>query len=161
MGFSILTDRERTGVEREIRKYGNIGVEKIVETSSTAGSNSSRVKKSTFSTINAFLESVGHELHIQQEKSTTISDEFRRYRFLVSKLGYSSSEDSSPLQFWSKHGTSLPILSVHARRFLATPGTSVPSETAFSMSSFINRKERCRLTPQNLSSTMFLRDKLI
>ncbi|CAF1526054.1 unnamed protein product [Adineta ricciae] len=59
------------------------------------------------------------------------------------------------------HGGGLPLLSSLARRFLATPGTSVPLETAFSVSSFIGRKERCRLTPDNLSATVFLRDKIL
>ena len=62
--------------------------------------------------------------------------------------------------FWSTHASGLPILSSFARRFLATPDTSVPSEAAFSVSSFIRRKERCCLTPDNLAAAVFLKNKL-
>ena len=55
----------------------------------------------------------------------------------------------------------LPILASFARRFLATPETSVPSESAFSTPSYLGRKERSRLTPENLSITVFLKDKLV
>ncbi|CAF1584926.1 unnamed protein product [Adineta ricciae] len=49
--------------------------------------------------------------------------------------------DSTVLQFWSTYARELPILSSLSRRFLATPGTSVPAEAAFSISSFIGRRE--------------------
>jgi hypothetical protein len=48
-----------------------------------------------------------------------------------------------------------------AKGFLSTPGTSVPSETALPASSFVDHKERCRPTPENLAATMFLEDKLL
>jgi hypothetical protein len=47
-----------------------------------------------------------------------------------------------------------------AQRYLPTPGTSVTSESAFSSSVYIARKERTRLSPDNLSYTVFLQDKL-
>ena len=47
-----------------------------------------------------------------------------------------------------------------AVRHLASPATSVTSESAFSTASYLLRKQRSRLTPENLSSAMFLKDKL-
>ena len=45
-------------------------------------------------------------------------------------------------------------------RFLATPATSVPSESAFSTASYLLRKQRSRLSPLNLSYSVFLKDKM-
>ena len=47
-----------------------------------------------------------------------------------------------------------------AIRFLATPATSVPSESAFSTASYLLRKQRSRLSPMNLSHSVFLKDKM-
>lgn len=131
--------------------------------SSAAVSHTSSVAmpKASVSVVSAFLQSVGHDSSVSRDKRSTLVDEFRRYRLLASKATDSTDDHTSALQFWSMHGGGLPLLSSLARRFLATPGTSVPSETAFSVSSFIDRKERCRLTPENLSATMFLRDKIL
>ena len=117
--------------------------------------------KPTVSVISAFLQSVGHDSNVSKEKRASLVDEFRRYRLLASKFTDSIEDQASALQFWSTYGASLPLLSSFARRLLSTPGTSVPSETAFSASSFIGREERCRLTPENHATTMFLRDKLL
>ncbi|CAF1051545.1 unnamed protein product [Adineta ricciae] len=68
--------------------------------------------------------------------------------------------NSAALHFWSTHSDELPLLSSFARHFLATPGTNVPSEAVFSVSSFIGRKERCRLTADNLAATIFPKDEL-
>jgi hypothetical protein len=46
-----------------------------------------------------------------------------------------------------------------AARFLATPASSVPSESAFSTASYLLRKQRSRLDPLNLSLSVFLKDK--
>ena len=48
----------------------------------------------------------------------------------------------------------------YATYHLVTPATSVASESAFSIASCLFRKQRSRLTPENLSSTMFLKDKI-
>jgi hypothetical protein len=64
------------------------------------------------------------------------------------------------LTFWKTHGEQMPLLKAMAQRYLATPGTSVASESAFSVSAYIARKERARLSPENLSYTVFLKDKL-
>ncbi|CAF3464859.1 unnamed protein product, partial [Rotaria sp. Silwood2] len=62
--------------------------------------------------------------------------------------------------FWKVHGEEMPLLKELAQRYLVTPGTSVPSESAFSLSAYVARKERARLSPENLGYTVFLKDKL-
>ena len=64
------------------------------------------------------------------------------------------------MSFWQIHGGQLPLLKKMAEYYLSTPGTSVPAESAFSFSAYVGRKERARLSPENLSFTVFLRDKL-
>ena len=161
MGFSVLTDRERTMVERELKKLSNAKPDKNLD-STTPSTQSTILHKTTSSltAVNAFLQSVGHESTNMKDKRTTLVEEFRSYRILASKFMEMDGVDFTILQFWSTHAHELPLLSSFARRFLCTPGTSVPAETAFSVSSFIGRKERCRLTPDNLAATVFLKDKL-
>ncbi|CAF1541267.1 unnamed protein product [Adineta ricciae] len=161
MGFSVLIDRERTTVEREIKKLSSVTLDKSFDQSAVSGE-STVVPNATPepTTINAFLKSVGHESINTKGKRATLVEEIRSYRLLVAKFKDISVDDSAALRFWSTHAVELPLLSSFARRFLATPGTSVPSEAAFSASSFIGRKERCRLTADNLAATVFLKDKL-
>ncbi len=64
------------------------------------------------------------------------------------------------LDFWKQHHTNLPILAQLARAYLSAPGTSISSESAFSISAYVARRERARLSFENLSYTMFLKDKL-
>ena len=135
-GFAVLTVRERTTVEREVKQIANDDPDRSIDSCiAIPHTNSVSNPKPTVSAISAFL--------------------------LASKFTDSREDQASALQFWSTYGASLPLLSSFARRLLSTPGTSVPSETAFSASSFIGRKERCRLTPENLATTMFFRDKLL
>ena len=55
---------------------------------------------------------------------------------------------------------SLPLLSHLAKVHLIACATSVPTESAFSSSLYLARKERSRITGRNLSYTMFLKDKI-
>jgi hypothetical protein len=161
IGYSPLTDRERTTVEREIKKMTNINLGKSFD-STTASAELTTIHKSSpnLTKVNASLRSIGHESINVKGKHAMRFEEFRSYRLLVSKFTDMSGADSAALWFWSTHANGLPLLSSFARRFLATPGTSVPSEIAFSVSSFIGRKERCRLKSDNLADTVFMKDKL-
>jgi hypothetical protein len=62
--------------------------------------------------------------------------------------------------FWRAYGNTFLILKRLAKKMLSTPATSVPSESCFSISSFLGRKERASLTGENLSSSVFLKDKI-
>jgi hypothetical protein len=162
MGFIVLPDREQTMIEREVKKILNNDVDRSSESSAAVSNTTSiAVSKASVSVVSAFFQSVGHDSNVSKDKRSSLADELRRYRLLASKATDSTDDHSSALQFWSMHGGGLPLLSSLARRFLAIPGTSVSSETAFSVSSFIGRKERCRLTTENLAATMFLRDKIL
>jgi hypothetical protein len=64
------------------------------------------------------------------------------------------------MEFWQHNQSELKCLSQIAYDHLITPATSVPSESAFSTASYLLRKQRSRLTPNNLCYSMFLKDKI-
>lgn len=110
-------------------------------------------KKTNWLTL--FLKSVNDEIISDKFDPKTISEEIALYGSLCKK---NKSEDA--ITFWQLHGQQMPMLKVVAQKYLSTSGTSVPSESAFSCSAYIGRKERARLSPENLSYTVFLKDKL-
>ena len=80
---------------------------------------------------------------------TSMKDFYQQYR-----------EDSCALAFWKQHHVNLPILAELARNYLSASASSVPSESAFSVSAYIARKQRARLSAQSLGFCMFLKDKI-
>ena len=71
-----------------------------------------------------------------------------------------SKKDHDFSTFWQKHESDIPLLAVQARKYLSVSATSVPSESAFSISNYVLRKNRMSLTSKNLKYCMFLKDKL-
>lgn len=67
---------------------------------------------------------------------------------------------ANPRVFWKQYSIDLPLLSDMARCYLSAPATSVQSESAFSISAHYARKERARLSADNLAMAVFLKDKL-
>ena len=64
------------------------------------------------------------------------------------------------MNFWDKNRFQLEHLYKYAVRHLASAATTVTSASAFKTASYFLRKQRSRLTPENLSSAIFLKDKL-
>ena len=64
------------------------------------------------------------------------------------------------MKFWDINRLQLKHLYKYAVRHLASPATCVISESAFNTASYLLRKQRSRLAPENLSSAMSLKDKL-
>ncbi|CAF2036400.1 unnamed protein product [Rotaria magnacalcarata] len=118
------------------------------------------------STFDQFLIACGQaEVVIEPKLSNnklTINEELKLYKkIMIDFCSNQSLTATSSLDFWKKTFIHLPILSELARGYLSTPGTSISSESAFSVSSYVNRKERARLSAENLCFTMFLKDKII
>ncbi|CAF4970539.1 unnamed protein product [Rotaria socialis] len=67
--------------------------------------------------------------------------------------------DLDSLKFWKKSMSSLPNLAPLAQKYLAVPSTSTKSESAFSTSTYYGRKQRARLSSDNLCFSVFLKDK--
>lgn len=131
--------------------------------SQQALSQSKPVKQSTY---DRFISACGEQnstIENIKEKSTRISlnEELKQYKVLVHQFNVGTTPSaSSVLQFWKIHHATFPILSHLAKVHLVATCSSVPSESAFSCSAFTARKERSRLSPENLAYSVFLKDKL-
>jgi hypothetical protein len=69
-------------------------------------------------------------------------------------------------QFWIEHGEKLPNLANLVRQICTIPATSVASESVFSHSGYLIRKQRASLGPRTIRHSMMLKyrpmlDKLL
>ena len=62
-----------------------------------------------------------------------------------------------PLKWWASHSSTLPKLACLARKFLAIPATSVPSERLFSDCGHVMNKKQTRLSAQTFGKIVFCR----
>jgi hypothetical protein len=62
------------------------------------------------------------------------------------------------LDYWRAHSTRFPNLSRMARDYLAIPGTSTPSERAFSAGRQLITDFRCSLNAETITACMLLKD---
>lgn len=70
------------------------------------------------------------------------------------------SVDDCPLQWWYAHSGTYEKLSALARKYLASPATSVPCEKLFSLAGHIVQKKRAALLPENVTKLVCLSDWL-
>ena len=63
---------------------------------------------------------------------------------------------TSPLSWWKERQNSYPILAQLARKYLAIPASSVPSERIFSLAGNLVTKKRVQLSPENINLLIFL-----
>lgn len=117
------------------------------------------------SLINYFLDSLTDEdaQPFQKQSSTlnkTLNEEFKAYKKIAAHYVSLSSDTYEPMEFWKTNKLLLPNLVSLAQKYLASPSTSTKSESAFSMSGYYGRKQRARLSPENLGFSVFLKDKL-
>jgi hypothetical protein len=62
------------------------------------------------------------------------------------------------LEYWRAQSSRFPNLSLMARDYLAVPGTSTPSERAFSAGRQLITDFRCRLQAETITACMLLKD---
>jgi hypothetical protein len=106
--------------------------------------------------IHNFLNKCGVVSGINQtssKKSLTIQQE-------LAKLSSIPKDDYQFDSFWQEHGKALPKLATVARKYLCISSSSVPSESTFSTSNYVLRKNRLALSSKNVKYTMFLKDKI-
>ena len=65
-------------------------------------------------------------------------------------------EDVDPVMWWKANEPRYPKMAKQARRYLAVPGTSIPSERVFSISGPVVSKHRCSLAHSNVDALVFL-----
>ncbi|CAF1498789.1 unnamed protein product [Adineta ricciae] len=166
LGYGILDRRDRTKIEREIR---DLHKEQTLSTANTTSSNvvstPTPIRRAKPTSLQRFLATVGKNQSYTNKEDTTLSitNELSTYRILAleefSEV-ISEQKEYDPFMFWRLHETKLKFLSNLARKYLIVPCTSVLSESTFSIASYIGRKERNRLTPENLCILVFLKDKM-
>jgi hypothetical protein len=97
----------------------------------------------------------------EKSKRICLNEEFKHFKAAVHEFNMKNKPSvASALIFWEEHYAQFPLLSNLAKVHLVACGTSVPSESAFSCSAYVGRKERSRLSPENLAYSVFLKDKL-
>jgi len=96
-----------------------------------------------------------------KSKRIAINDEIKLFKTLADLFNAKGDPSAhSVFTFWKINKDRPPILSHLAKIHLVASATSVPSESAFSMSAFLDRKERARLSSENLAYSVFLKDKM-
>ncbi|CAF2972075.1 unnamed protein product, partial [Rotaria sp. Silwood2] len=154
LGFSMLNQKERTSVERDIKKLvkdynddlNNVNINhdnqpNLTQTSSSPSQNNSSKSKSILSSFLSSVStdaSVKRQVHPNSNNNNSIADELFLYKSLATKevkkiVDNNLNPDAS--EFWRIFGNQMPQLKNLAKRFLCTPATSVPSESAFSIAS--------------------------
>lgn len=98
----------------------------------------------------------------ERSKRILINEELKYYKLAVQEFNISVIPSTfSAIKFWKLNKDRFPLLSHLAKIYLTACATSVPSESAFSVSAYLARKERARLSPENLAYTVFLKDKVL
>ncbi|XP_063436604.1 E3 SUMO-protein ligase ZBED1-like [Mytilus trossulus] len=82
-------------------------------------------------------------------------DELELQSYLLDKSDF----NKSPLEWWSENKTKYPRLSIIAKRVLAVPATSVPSERIFSCAGLVVTKLRNRLSAGSCISDNFFKQE--
>jgi hypothetical protein len=91
------------------------------------------------------------EIHIQ-----TIDQELEHYRSMPD-LESCAASPGDPLRWWKENSNALPNLSKLARKYLAIPATSAPSERLFSVAGLTISEQRSTLRPDNAETLIFLK----
>ena len=68
--------------------------------------------------------------------------------------------DDDPLEWWKAHVREFPLLSQLARRYLATPASSAPTERLFSKAGQVVSSKRVLLKPNKANMLVFLAENL-
>ena len=66
----------------------------------------------------------------------------------------------NPLQWWNENGARFLRMMMLAKKYLAIPGLSVPSERLFSKAGELVSAKRNRIKPKNIDIMLFLNKNL-
>jgi len=127
----------------EYTPSGNEGTAETQESTQT-----SVAKKRKLSEFEAFLAAKQPN---RLSKETAVAEEIAHYRRVVRMP-----LNTNAYSWWAENKKQFPTLSQLARKLLALPATSVPSERAFSKAGHIVRRRRARLSPSNVDKLVFL-----
>ena len=98
------------------------------------------------------------EMSIQSLYEGVVAEEISRYRAEVPLQFFDDNGVAqSPLDWWRRNEKLYPSLSKYAKRVLAIPATSAPSERVFSVAGQIVTKKRARLTGDAVTLLVWLK----
>lgn len=98
----------------------------------------------------------------QKSRRILINEELKVFKVAAAEFNLTVEPTAmSAIIFWKRNKDRLPIMTHLAKIHLSACGTSVPSESAFSISAYTARKQRARLSGKNLAYTVFLKDKVL
>ncbi|CAF1508149.1 unnamed protein product, partial [Adineta ricciae] len=173
IGYGCLNRRERRAIESNIvasyeQRIFQEADEDIFEQTGSTFDSQQKVEQSSTSSMATFLRSIGKKKsssssNVRSTTKSKLNEELVAYRSLAQKEFNAVVEDDKNydvMEFWEQNRSELNGLFKIACGHLVTPATSVASESAFSTASYLLRKQRSRLTPDNLCHSMFLKDKL-
>ena len=103
--------------------------------------------------LDQFVKDFGEiEEEISISKNNTIKDEVLNYETLCKNFKGTFSE------FWTTNQKNFPKLTSLVMKISIIQASSVPSESTFSVSGYVQRKERHSLSSRNLKFTMLARE---
>jgi hypothetical protein len=157
-GLSVLTQKEISSIERQLKssfRHSSIQEQQNVSTSSM---------KCKQNALRKFLDSINSTSRPTSSSgkisSIAFTNGIKKYRQLAISFALDEDDGKTTLLFWQQNKHLLPNLASLARKYLATPATSIASESAFSKSAYYGRKERANLQGDTLAQSVFLKDKL-
>ncbi|CAF3424623.1 unnamed protein product [Rotaria sp. Silwood2] len=177
---SAMTSSEINTIENEIKyliRQSTSNSQTQTSTASSSFTNTSNINKFSSSSkqngkkksfmdyfFDTLVEDDNNDTKQTQKTSLTstkiINNEIKLYKTLASQFVAKSVDSYEPMTFWKENKLLLPNLVILAQKYLATPSTSIKSESAFSIAAYYGRKQRARLSSTNLGFSVFLKDKL-
>ncbi|XP_060583389.1 E3 SUMO-protein ligase ZBED1-like [Ruditapes philippinarum] len=100
------------------------------------------------------------ELYVVSETAPRSSLERASDEVTVYRKKASIRLNNSPLQWWKENEVSLPLLASLAKKYLAVPGNTVPSERVFSTAGDIVSGQRACLKSKHVDRLLFLKKNL-
>ncbi|GAA6072001.1 myosin heavy chain, skeletal muscle-like isoform X2 [Tachysurus ichikawai] len=98
---------------------------------------------------------LGSESDSESEEENHVSNALQNYRAQPT-----IEMDKCPLEWWSVNAEAHIKLSSSARKYLATPATTVPCERLFSLAGNIVQKKRASLNSKNVNKLVCLSNRL-
>ena len=152
--LSFLSDEDRKGVLLSVEEEAaHIKTEMISSEKENPADGPGATKKAKHeSKFLSLLEDVLDKLdttHADISPQEAANKEIQKY------LCIDANREDNPTRWWKNCSTQLPLLSTMARKYLCIPGTSVPSERAFSTAGNIVNAKRSCLLPENKNINIF------
>ncbi len=94
-----------------------------------------------------------------EDEPTTITN-LQKMRAEIQRYSSEPNDTDDPLDWWKANSFRYPLLSHLARKYLAIPATSVPSERVFSAAGHVVNKKRACLDPSSVNMLVFFAENL-